>query len=495
MRSSILAFILLSLIGIGCSNLKPLNSRINKFNGVVDQVQAFPPFNTAGLGFYAVDLNSGEIVAEVNPDMALRPASTQKLLTTATAFEVLGPEYRFQTNLLLKGEVDILMHYLKGDIVVRGGGDPTLGSKYFDTINPVRFIDEFVAELKNRGIDSISGRVVSDARIYSWDMVPPSWSWQNMGNYFGAGACGLTVFDNYFSLLFDTYHFGEPAKVVGIYPNIPDLILDNRVVADSISYDNVNIYGAPYSNRRLLRGELPINKKRFVVKGSMPDPALVAAMQLDSALKANNFVTHGLPTTVRRLIENGEDWNDLNEKEIYTIESPILSEIVSQTNIHSINLFAEHCLMQTGLSLGSKNNILAAADSMVSFWEGQGMDTRGLSVNDGSGLSQYDAITPRQMVFLLDYMKNISKYHNEFYHSMAVAGQSGTVKNMFRGSYAEGNMHIKSGTITRVKAYAGYVQTASGREVAFSVVVNNFSCSSREAKNQLEQLMIALSAY
>ena len=123
------------------------------------------------------------------------------------------------------------------------------------------------------------------------------------------------------------------------------------------------------------------------------------------------------------------------------------------------------------------------------------MDTQGLSLHDGSGLSQYNAITPRQMVFLLKYMKLESGYFDDFYNSMAIAGETGTIRNMFKGTVAEGQLRAKSGTVNRVKAYAGYVKTKSGREIAFSMVVNNFSCKSREAKAKLEQLMIALAEF
>ena len=123
------------------------------------------------------------------------------------------------------------------------------------------------------------------------------------------------------------------------------------------------------------------------------------------------------------------------------------------------------------------------------------MDTQGMALNDGSGLSQYNAFTPRQMVFLLNYMKNNSQYFEEYYNSMAVAGESGTIEKMFNGSSAEGKLRAKSGTISRVKAYSGYVKSQSGREIAFSMMVNNFSCSSREARAKLEKLMISLAEF
>lgn len=145
--------------------------------------------------------------------------------------------------------------------------------------------------------------------------------------------------------------------------------------------------------------------------------------------------------------------------------------------------------------LGSAPETSAAMDSITSYWEKRGMNTQGMRLTDGSGLSQYDVISPRQMVFVLTYMKKQSPFFNDFYQSFAVGGENGTLEDMFYNSAAKGNIHAKSGTIDGVKAYTGYVTTKSGREVVFSMVVNNFDCSSKEAKAKLEYLMTALATF
>jgi D-alanyl-D-alanine carboxypeptidase/D-alanyl-D-alanine-endopeptidase (penicillin-binding protein 4) len=226
----------------------------------------------------------------------------------------------------------------------------------------------------------------------------------------------------------------------------------------------------------------------------MPDPAFVAAWQLDSLLRSVNVGVAGSPSTMRLLQEQNEDVS-FTEIPIDTIYSPTLSEIILKTNTYSINLFAEHCGMAAGMALGSSPEIVIAMDSVKSYWRNQGMDIQGMSVNDGSGQSQYNVITAQQLVFLLDYMKEKSTSFDDYYNSLAVGGKTGTLKYMFDETVAKGNVHAKSGTIDGVKSYSGYVTTRSGREVAFSMMVNNFSCSSKEAKARLEQLMIALAEF
>ena len=488
-------FLLLAILTFNSFAQKPLYKRKHQLNKVLNEISTFDGFKTAGFAFYAIDLNTEESIAQLNPDRVLKPASTLKLLTTATALELMGPDYYFETTLEYTGEVDTANHFLYGDIIIKGGGDPTLGSGYFESTNDKQFLKEWVKAVNKLGIDSVSGRIISDARVFSWDIVPPSWSWQNMGNYYGSGACGLSIYDNMYSILFNTgSQVGDTAEIIRTLPPIPHLVFNNSVTADSITYDNAYIFGAPYANQRSISGQLPLNKIDFPVKGSMPDPAFVAAFTLDSLLKESGLSIAKPPATMRQQSDKQEKLN-MNREFIYAILSPSLSEIITQTNTQSINLFAEHCLIHSGIQLGAEPGTIVSADSVVNFWNKKGMDTQGMSLYDGSGLSQYNAINPRQMVFVLQFMKNNSLYFDSFYNSLPIAGKTGTIENMFKGSIAEGQLRAKSGTIEHVKAYSGYVTSKSGREIAFSMVVNNFSCTSAEAGDKLELLMVALAEF
>ena len=479
----------------GYSQSRSLEKKKHSVNKLLKQIAAYPDFKTAGFAFYAVDVNSDEVIAKLNMDMALKPASTLKLVSTATILELLGPDYQFETTLEYTGEIDTINNILIGDIIIKGGGDPSLGSKYFDSTKEKQFLFDWADAVNDFGIDSISGSVIADARVFSWDIVPPTWSWIDMGNYYGAGPCGLTVYDNYYTIFINTGDkLGETVEIARINPRIPNLVFDNKITADSITYDNGYIFGSPYSNEHYLRGQLPINKENCAIKGSIPDPAYFAALQLDSVLKHNDIKIAGSATTMRLLHKEG-GFKSKESRTIILTRSVVLSDIITQTNIHSINLFAEHCLIRSGIELGAAPETNSSIDSLKHFWSNKGMDIQGMAMFDGSGLSYYNAITPRQMVYLLKYMKTKSQYFDVFYNSMAIAGKTGTLKSMFKGSIAEGTLRAKSGTVSRVKAYSGYVTSKSGREIAFSMVVNNFSCSSREAREKLEQLMIALAEF
>ncbi len=353
----------------------------------------------------------------------------------------------------------------------------------------------WVKALKDLHIDSISGAVIGDAGIYSLDMVPVSWSWTNTGTYYGAGACGLSVFDNYYTVYYRSDSVaGDTVKIEKVVPEVPNLVFDNGIVGDTVSDDESNILGIAYCNRRYLRGSIPLNKTDYKERGSLPDPAYFAAYEVEKVLQKNGIQFKNKATTVRLLKLDGKEVTGL-PKIITTTYSPPLSEIITQTNVHSINLFAEHCLDQSGLKLIGKAQTELDAKAMMNFWKEKGMDIQGMALTDGSGLSQYNAVTPRQMVYLLNYMEYNSPYFEVYYHSLPVAdsGRSGTMDEIFTGTPAEGNLRAKSGTIDRVKAYTGFVTSRSGRKIIFSMIVNNFSCTSKQARAKLIKLMVALS--
>ena len=474
------------------SQFKKLENKNHIVNQVLSEIIIDSDFKNAGFAFHAIDATTGEIISSHNPDMELKPASTQKLVTTATILELYGADYKFKTTLEYTGHIDTINHILHGNIIINGGGDPTLGSKYFDKTKNKQFVSTWINAIKKLKIDSIDGAVIADASIYTYEAIPQTWSWNNMGNYYGAGACGLSIYDNYYTLYFNSSNtVGDTVEIAKTIPEIPNLDFENAVIADSISYDNAYIYGAPYAYTRILKGEIPLNKTNFPVKGSMPDPAYMAALELERALNKSGIQLSNNASSVRLLKLKNKQLSN-KRVEIVSIYSPELSEIIAETNIHSVNLFAEHCLNHSGLKLTGNPDIDNSSEAIEDFWTEKGMDTQGFSLADGSGLSQYNTISPNQMVFLLNYMKLKSQNFDYFYNSMAIAGETGTVSKMFKNTVAAGNLRVKSGTITRAKAYAGYVKSVSGREIIFSMVVNNFSCSSREARAKLERLMIAL---
>ncbi len=467
----------------------------NSIDKAIQVLARETPFKNAGIGFYVQDLNSGDVLCSYNPNLALTPASTMKLLTTSASLEVLGADFRFKTSLAYDGKIDTARRILYGNLIILGGGDPSLGSKYFPETRSAAFLVRWAEVLKTLGIDSVSGRLFADTRCFDDALVPPTRAWEDMANYFGGGASGISIYDNSYSLFFDTgKNKGDSNTLIKISPQVTGLNVDNRSKADSIDFDNSFLFGAPYSGEREIRGELPLNKTNYEVRGTIPNPAYVAAEDLIRELKIFGIAIDSIPVILKneksKLTYNSADIKILN-----TEQSPPVYQIIEKTNLYSINLFAEHLLNRIGLARGGEGNTKSAAEKLTAFWRSKGMDTDGLTVADGCGLSRYTTVTAKQMSFMLNYMKNSSKNFDSFYASLPIAGKKGTIKSLCKGTSADGNIHAKSGSIRGVRAYAGYVSSKSGREMAFSIIINNYNGTPGAALRKIEKLLVALADF
>lgn len=446
----------------------------------------------ASISINVVNTSNNSVIASYNPKQSLVPASTTKLVTTATALEVLGGGYTFSTTIQYSGYIDsgCVLH---GDVFVKGGGDPALGSKYF-TDHYEGFLDQWALALRNAGIDSVAGRVVADAEIFSWDIVPSTWSWGDIGNHYGAGPSGLTIYDNVCVLKFQSGKTaGDSTIIECVNPYVPGLEFYNDVESANSNEDNAYIFGAPYDYNRSVKGSIPKGKDDFEVKGTIPDPAYLTAFELFTTMYKWGISASGGVTTVRDLkLENA--WKEEVRTDVFTTGSPSVSSIVYWVNIVSMNLFAEHLMTTIGLKKYGTGSTDAGTSSTTEYWKKKGLDMTGFYLNDGSGLSRYNAISASHFTDILYKMKS-SKSYSTFEKSLPVAGKSGTLSHLCKGTTAQGNIKAKSGTMTRVKSYAGYATSKSGKNLAFAFVVNNHTCTTRELEKKLEKLMVALADY
>ena len=465
----------------------------NSIQNLAENMMAESTFRNASLSFYVFDINSNEVIANYDGARSLVPASTMKLVTTATALEELGSYYKFKTYLEYDGEIDTASRILKGNIYIKGGGDPTLGSKYFPKTIAL-FKEEWLNAIKNLGIDSVQGSIIGDATWFKDDMVPTTWIWGDIGNYFASGPNGLSIYDNTFYLDFRSgANSGDSTHIECVRPYLPELVIDNSVKSASIKNDQAYIFGAPYSQFRSIQGRIPKNKVTFEVKGAMPDPAYQAAWELSWMLKDSGIFVNNLPSTVRRMRIQGRDAKTKRIR-FHEHRSPSLREIVLLTNMFSVNLFAEHLLRAIAKRKYNDGSNFSGTVAVQNYWAEKGLNTVGLHVNDGSGLSRYNALSAEHLTGILASM-DTSKYSKSFKSSLPVAGKSGTLKNMCKGTSAQGNLRAKSGTMSRVKSYAGYVTTKSNRRLAFAIILNNHECSSAVLKRKLEKLMVMMAEF
>ncbi len=421
----------------------------------------------ASIGFCAVDLKSGEEHLALNADLSLVPASAVKTVVTHAALDAFGPDHRFKTELFYSGELTA-QGVLHGDLIIKGHGDPTLGSSYF---NDQDFLNAWIMAIRNAGIDQVQGNIIVDDSYFEGPPLHGSTPIEDAGNYYAAGSYGINVFDNSYDLSLQT-HFPERG-MVSVMDTEPELglIFDCRVTTAPDQRDNAYIYGIPGTNERVIYGTIPESSERFTIKGAVSNPAFLLGQLLKAKLEQKGMVVSGQPVVSRKAVVRGD------EKPIFSKLSPPLSEIVRLTNLKSVNLYATCLLKHLGMKESGEGSFDAGKRALRSMLELHTPDLTGLNVLDGSGLSRANTITARQLA-------NACRYWTSATEEAFVAG--------LKPHHSIPNLRMKSGYISGVRAYAGRMTLSDGKEVAFAVMVNNYSCSPAQARQAIERLLESL---
>ncbi|AKD55931.1 D-alanyl-D-alanine carboxypeptidase/D-alanyl-D-alanine endopeptidase [Spirosoma radiotolerans] len=461
----------------------------------VETFQASPAIRNGTVALSVRRVRDGEEFVGYNARLSLPSASTLKLITTATALAVLGPSYTYTTNLEYDGAVKDSV--LTGNVYIRGTGDPSLGSWRFPAYYDLpALLKSWSDAIRAAGIRKIQGTVVGDASLYDDLTTPGTWPFGDLGNYYGASLSALNINENLFRVFFRPgKSVGAPASVLRTDPVLPYLDFRNTVTTDAANTgDQVNIYGVPFMNQQWLTGKVPLGEpaNEFSVKGSLPDPAFFAAFALQNQLIQDNVPVSnsavseggGLPKTV---VSTGKRTLLSQHK------SPLLTELVQQTNYQSINLYAEAFLRTTALALTKPvRSTEASVDALTAYWKNKGVDLNGFRIRDGSGLSTVGALTADNMTGILSLMGR-EKVFPQFYETIPIVGQTGTVRTLARGTAAAGNIRAKSGSIEGVRAYAGYFTASDGERMSFCVLVNKFTPGqNRAVTNALEKIFVDL---
>lgn len=451
-----------------------------------------PYMRGASFSLVVKDVQEGRTVYSYDTDRLRSPASVLKTVATATALEILGEDYRYPTTLEYDGILE--NGTLEGNLYIKGSGDPSLGSSHFAP-GQNKFLSTWIAALQKAGIKHITGSVISDESIFDTEGVSIKWLREDMGNYYAPGSYGISIFDNMYKLSLQTGAAGTRPVLKGTEPDIPFIRFKNYLKAAPVSSDSAYIIGAPLDDVRYLYGVLPANREAYVLKGDIPDPALYLARYLTDQLQQKGIRVDGSPSCYRIEVEENR-WKKGERKEIVTTYSPTLREIASICNHVSHNLYADALVKTVGLQYKPRRNEMISSfgrgvQVVKEYWEKKGLDVFPLRMNDGSGLAPADKVSAGFMGELLVYMATESAVSDAFIASLPQAGIEGSVRNFLKGSKLQGKAHLKSGGITGVRSYAGYI-TKDGRTYAVAVFSNNYSCPMSRMTRALEKLLLQL---
>ena len=436
-----------------------------------------PYMRGASFSLVVKDVQEGRTVYSYDTDRLQSPASVLKTVATATALEILGEDYRYPTTLEYDGILE--NGTLEGNLYIKGSGDPSLGSSHFAP-GQNKFLSTWIAALQKAGIKHITGSVISDESIFDTEGVSIKWLREDMGNYYAPGSYGISIFDNMYKLSLQTGAAGARPVLKGTEPDIPFIRFKNYLKAAPVSSDSAYIIGAPLDDVRYLYGVLPANREAYVLKGDIPDPALYLARYLTDQLQQKGIRVDGSPSCYRIEVEENR-WKKGERKEIVTTYSPTLREIASVCSHVSHNLYADALVKTVGLQYKPRRNEMISSfgrgvQVVKEYWEKKGLDVFPLRMNDGSGLAPADKVSAGFMGELLVYMATESAVSDAFIASLPQAGIEGSVRNFLKGSKLQGKARLKSGGITGVRSYAGYI-TKDGKTYAVAVFSNNYSCS------------------
>ncbi len=426
---------------------------------------------------YVINGRTGRVVFDKNSQVGLAPASTQKIITAATAFELLGKEYRYKTELRYDGE--ITKEGLDGSLWIVGFGDPTLGSLRYNSTKEETVFNEFAGALKKMNITKISGLVEASASKWQTQYLPDGWIWQDVGNYYGAGAGGLNWRENQFDIVLESGNkIGDAVLIKSVVPDLHETkFISELTSAAKNTGDNAYIYLPINSTEGYLRGTIPIGEKGFRVSGSIPDPPKELAFLFAKYLSVQNPGGVYLIESISNLTHSGavKGNNTKKTNTFYTHYSPDLDSIIYWFLQKSINLYGE-ALVKT---FAFEKKGFGATDTGVAivkeFWKQRGVDDEELNIYDGSGLSPLNRVTTHAQVEILKYAKT-KEWFPYFYQALPVSNE----------------IKMKSGTISDVKGFCGYHKSGDGNEYIFSFLINNYNGPVSRVVNKMYKVLDVL---
>lgn len=426
---------------------------------------ADPDLKHATISLYVVNASTGAPVFAENIQTGLASASTLKVITSATAYGILGNMYTWKTTLAYTGTIE--NGVLNGDIIIKGSGDPTLGSWRYEATKEEAIIDEFKNAIAKAGIQKITGKVIADESSWNSEITPDGWAWQDIGNYYGAGARALNWRENQYDLYLKSGNTsGSGVEIAGTKPPfVYGLKLRSELTAAAKgSGDNAYIYHQLLEPWGFVRGTIPIGENKFTISGSMPNGAQQLAITLEAAIKNQT------PEEVALQVKPVQTAS--KPVVFYTHNSPELSKVSYWFLNKSINLYGEAILKTLAVEKAQSSEIRAGVKTIQNFWKNQGIDAYSLNIQDGSGLSPGNRITTESLVKVLLY----------------------TSKQSWFSSYYDGfpvihGIRMKSGSINGVVGYTGFVRNKKGEEFAFAFLVNNYNGSGSSMRRKMWNLL------
>ncbi|MBN2288597.1 MAG: D-alanyl-D-alanine carboxypeptidase/D-alanyl-D-alanine-endopeptidase [Candidatus Glassbacteria bacterium] len=444
----------------------------------------------ADWGVQVRSLERGDDLVSLNSRRRFMPASNLKLLVTAAALDGLGADFRYHTTVMAAGEISAPDSTLRGDLVLRGSGDPTISDRFYPAVDYVW--DQLAGQVCAAGIRRVTGALVADNTLF----VPPrradGWSWEDLMWYYAAPVSAISYNDNCIDLEVLPAKAGQPPEL-RIKPEGATLRLVNRAATvASRAEDRLVITRDSPGGRVVVDGGIYYRSLGFLEHVSVESPALYATEAFARALARRGVRIDG---PVRVLESPVDSTRYLDNAPLIVAQhfSVPLEQIVRVINKRSHNFYAEQLLFTLGACLGREGSFQGGLEVEKRFLRKLGLDTGTLRIEDGSGLSRLNLVTTEMFIGVLARMDKHPLREN-YVSSLPVGGIDNGVRLM-RKTAADGRLFAKTGYISAVMALSGYAQTADEEPVAFSIMGNNWVISRREAQRLIRDICLAIAGF
>jgi serine-type D-Ala-D-Ala carboxypeptidase/endopeptidase (penicillin-binding protein 4) len=441
-------------------------------DAAIKKLEQDAQFKHAILSMYVVDSKTGKEVFDKNSNYGLAPASCQKVITSASAFELLGNAYKYKT------EIYSMESYPFNDttyeIGIVGYGDPTIGSWRYESNKPEMFLKSIGVAVKKIKIDSALDIFIDDTK-WGTQTIPNGWIWEDIGNYYGAGASSFNWNENQYDIVLLSGKFiGDKVAVLQKPFGKFFKITNELKTAAEGSGDNAYIYFDGNKNSIFLRGTIPLSKKPMTITGAIYNGADLF-WEYAQTKKINDKLTFFSLSYKSQEKHYHVREERVFEKLLYTHLSPTLDSINYWFLKKSINLYGEAFVK----TIGYEKKGVGATDTGLNiikyFWKQRGVEPSAINIIDGSGLSPANRVTTNALVTVMQYSKK-QKWFTSFYNALPEMN----------------GIKMKDGYISGVRSYTGYVKSKSGNEYTFALIVNNFDGSPVTVREKMWKVLDVL---
>jgi D-alanyl-D-alanine carboxypeptidase/D-alanyl-D-alanine-endopeptidase (penicillin-binding protein 4) len=445
-----------------------------------------PGIRSTDWGIEVIDPSTNRVLLAVNPEKPFLPASVLKVVTTATALEKLGPDYRFRTTVYTDGYLGD-DGTLNGDIYLVGRGDPNLMDLEGGLLAKPA-LQGLVEKLQALGVNKIRGDVFGDDSYFDNKSHPQGWTSQDLRSLYGAPISALSINNNVVWVHVRATRVGQRVRVStepsSAYFSIRNLATTGR----GASKRTLSARVIPGTNRLVVSGVLPASQSysQYVI---VERPAELTAALLKEELQRHQIAVSGVVHAVHYGdLAEGErqNWKVLAEH-----ESPPLIRALEIINKRSENLHAEMLLRVLGAEFRGVGTDESGLQVVRDFLMAAGIEDGNVSLRDGCGLSRENLVTPRFQTSLLLFVSR-QPYFDLFINTLAISGVDGTLKNRMVSRQVKGAIFAKTGTLNGVATLSGYMTTQSGRSLVFSIFANNARASMSRIRRTIDEICTLL---